>query len=347
MSNISSELKATLIAAFTATSDVKALAKENNAPYKEVKVMYAEWQAAQAAGGNETNEGGINMEPVNKNLEGAEGTLPPTDGTLVEGTDLPGTALLTEGVDDEQSELLAMLGNAQQQLPTEGTATPTVQVDGVTDEELPDMQALLEENAAMQQSAAAAQPQVRASKSTTFTIKPAPSRDTSGKSLQRRNYTQENRQISVFWSDVAKVAHITTDVNFTNRTKEGALRMCEQVMGKQKTIMELCKPENKMDWVLLDEKLPFSVDGIPDGDYPKAGRLAVQEAFQKAGYRILGKMGTGAACVVAAPEQLFELFPQLRVAAVPVTEPVATADPVTEPVAQAAPDAAPESETVV
>jgi hypothetical protein len=317
MSNISSELKALLLAAFTANTDVKALAKENNAPYKEVKALYAEWQETAKS---ETNEGGIKMESTTTDLSGE---VLQANTELAEGTVLPGV----ETTDEEQSELLAMLGATSHQ-PTE-SALPAVTVTGVSDEELPDMQALLEESAAMQQTAEAAKPQVRASKSTTFSIKPASSRDSQGKSLQRRNYTQETRQISIFWSEVGKLAHITTDVNFTNRTKEGALRMCHQVMGKQKTIMELCTPENKMDWVLLDEKLPFVVEGIPDGDYAKAGRLAVQEAFQKAGYRILGKMGTGAACVVAAPEQLFELFPQLRVTVAPVTEPVIT-DPVTE-----------------
>ena len=83
---------------------------------------------------------------------------------------------------------------------------------------------------------AAAQAAARA-RATTSTIKSTPQQyDETGKALQRRNYSITDRQLVMIRSVKGKMIHLTTDINYTNRTPAAAVNKARTELSKQATI---------------------------------------------------------------------------------------------------------------
>lgn len=83
---------------------------------------------------------------------------------------------------------------------------------------------------------AAAQAAARA-RATTSTIKSTPQQyDETGKALQRRNYSITDRQLVMIRSVKGKMIHLTTDINYTNRTPQAAVNKARTELAKQATI---------------------------------------------------------------------------------------------------------------
>ena len=202
MSTITTENRANIAAAIADGKSNKDIAKEFGVTMSDVKTIRAEVVAES------------------------------TQGTDVQTNESASEAATTEQATAEHSELDAMLAEAATNVPavTEQPVAESTTVEQPVDNtnspvsELDAMLADAEQNNKPAEQKEAA---TRASRSTVRTIKPASSKDSSGKSIQRRNYNEVTRQISVFVSRSAKLAHITTDVNFSNRNSKEAAHLGE------------------------------------------------------------------------------------------------------------------------
>src|SRR5574343_460483 len=127
---------------------------------------------------------------------------------------------------------------------------------------------------------AAAQAAARA-RATTSTIKSTPQQyDETGKALQRRNYSITDRQLVMIRSVKGKMIHLTTDINYTNRTPAAAVNKARTELSKQATIKPITVFD---DWEVLVMPDKFDMQQV------QIEKAKLYDKLASEGWTMLGK----------------------------------------------------------
>ena len=133
------------------------------------------------------------------------------------------------------------------------------------------------------------QPRVTRSSVTVHKINSASARDAQGNSVQRRNTTIGDRQVVAIISESAKLAHITTDINYAILTQAAAVNKANKELIKQQEIKIIC---NNPDLKVLVTQQRWSTDTQPGDSVPmqQRAKAEVYNYFFQKGFTMLGRI---------------------------------------------------------
>lgn len=202
-------------------------------------------------------------------LQGNEGTLQLAEQQLPEGTVLAQQEEVKPEVQGEElqpaagthDKLAAMLANAT--------------------------------NQAQQQNADVApnttKPATPRTAATTRKIQSARSTDAQGNKVRRFNSTETRRQIVSIVSEMGKLAHITTDINYAVRTPEAAKAKAYAELVKQQEIKAICAFPDIVVHVTAED---YSINPLPGHDLAECqeAKTAMYDQWQAKGYTMLGRV---------------------------------------------------------
>jgi hypothetical protein len=117
--------------------------------------------------------------------------------------------------------------------------------------------------------------------STLFKLPVSPSRDAGGNSIQRRNREISERQVVVIFSNKLKIAHVTTHIGYTNKSRAGAITLARNDLAKQQITRDLAHAHD-LDVTVLPEKY----SGV---DINNAKSLTYKR-YQSAGWHMVGQI---------------------------------------------------------
>jgi len=209
-----------------------------------------------------------NKEVLNTEVSGTE--LPETNGEVAPTT---GEATVTGEVDPI----------------ADSDATPTADVPAGTESALAALLATAQTQSATPPAAAGTAPRAARSSVTVHKINSASARDANGNPVQRRNTTVGDRQVVAIISESAKLAHITTDINYAILTQAGAVNKANKELIKQQEIKIIC---NNPDLKVLVTQQRWSIDVQPGDTIPlqQRAKAEVYHYFQQKGFTMLGRI---------------------------------------------------------
>lgn len=136
--------------------------------------------------------------------------------------------------------------------------------------------------------------------STVHKITSTPSVGLNGEQLQRRNTNIKDRQVVAIVSESAKLAHITTDINYAVLTQAAAVNKANKELIKQMQIKAICnQPDLKV--LVTQQRWPIEVqegDSIPMQQRAKA---EVYGYWASRGFTMLGNIRRNVASAGSLP----------------------------------------------